>query len=425
MHREKFIALDWLRFALAIYLVLFHTLKEYGDIKAIQWIYSSMSLGFYSTSTFFVLSGFLLAHVYIGRNQGRNLDYKRFWIKRFASLYPIHILALIIVLPLVVANAGGITQITVTPNTNDWAEGGNIASHMLGMGGFISNILLHVSLMHAWSPFYTTFNFATWSLSALFFFYLVFPFIGPALARIHRPLLALVAIGLIYALPALYMFMTGTNDNVVAHGIMHRNPLLRLPEFLAGVVLHQIYLRHKLLMASLFSARGTLISLGFIVGCFALSAWIHAEVRGGWYYLLHNGLLLPSQLLLVLMCAWFQPDSNTAQAKVATRLGVASLSIFALHTPLNMISSKIEKLILGAIEMFTTQAPVSVSSLLSLAGEQTRELWMYPFFLAGVVVVCVLFQEQLVNRARTIVQERLLDKNKNKRGRPGMFHGHA
>ncbi|WP_299257148.1 acyltransferase [uncultured Kushneria sp.] len=423
MHREKFVALDWLRFALAIYLVLFHTLKEYGDIKAVQWIYSSMSLGFYSTSTFFILSGFLLAHVYIGRDQGRHLDYKRFWIKRFASLYPIHILALIIVLPLVVINAGGIAQITVTPNTNDWAEGGSMASHVLGMGGFMSNLLLHVSLLHAWNPFYTTFNFATWSLSALFFFYLVFPFIGPALARIHRPLLALAAIGLIYALPALYMFLTGTNDNVIAHGLMHRNPLFRLPEFLAGVVLHQIYLRHKLLMATLFSARGTMACLAFILGCFAFSAWIHAEVRGSWYYLLHNGLLLPSQLLLVLMCAWFQPDSNTAQARLAARLGVASLSIFALHTPLNMVSSKIEKLMQGTIEMFTTQAPISVSSLIQLAGEQTRELWMYPFFLAGVVAVCLLFQEQLVNRMRMAIQERLL--NRQKRARSDMFHGHA
>lgn len=423
MHREKFVALDWLRFALAIYLVLFHTLKEYGDIKAVQWIYSSMSLGFYSTSTFFVLSGFLLAHVYIGRNQGQGLDYKRFWIKRFASLYPIHILALIIVLPLVVINAGGITQIAVTPNTNDWAEGGSAASHMLGMGGFMANLLLHVSLLHAWSPFYTTFNFATWSLSALLFFYLVFPFIGPALARMHRPLLALLAIGLVYAVPALYMFLAGINDNVIAHGIMHRNPLIRLPEFLSGVVLHQVYLRHKLLMATLFSARGTVLCLAFILGCFAFSAWIHAEVRGGWYYLLHNGLLLPSQLLLVLMCAWFQPDSNTAQARLAARLGLASLSIFALHTPLNMISSKIEKLVLGGIEMLTTQAPVSLSSLLNLAGDQTRELWMYPFFLAGVVVVCVLFQEQLVNRTRLFVQNRLL--NREKRNHPGMFQGHA
>ena len=423
MHREKFVALDWLRFALAIYLVLFHTLKEYGDIKAVQWIYSSMSLGFYSTSTFFILSGFLLAHVYIGRDQGRHLDYKRFWIKRFASLYPIHILALIIVLPLMVINAGGIAQITVTPNTNDWAEGGSMASHVLGMGGFMSNLLLHVSLLHAWNPFYTTFNFATWSLSALFFFYLVFPFIGPALARIHRPLLALAAIGLIYALPALYMFLTGTNDNVIAHGLMHRNPLFRLPEFLAGVVLHQIYLRHKLLMATLFSTRGTMACLAFILGCFAFSAWIHAEVRGSWYYLLHNGLLLPSQLLLVLMCAWFQPDSNTAQARLAARLGVASLSIFALHTPLNMVSSKIEKLMQGTIEMFTTQAPISVSSLIQLAGEQTRELWMYPFFMAGVVVVCVLFQEQLVNRMRNAIQDRLL--SRQKRASANMYHGHA
>ncbi|WP_456267764.1 acyltransferase [Kushneria sp. AK178] len=423
MHREKFIALDWLRFALAIYLVLFHTLKEYGEIKGIQWIYSSMSLGFYSTSTFFVLSGFLLAHVYIGKNQGRGLDYRRFWIKRFASLYPIHILALVIVLPLVVINAGGLAQITVTPNTNDWAEGSGIASHTLGMGGVISNLLLHVSLLHAWSPFYTTFNFATWSLSALFFFYLVFPFIGPALARLHRPLLALMVIGLVYAVPALYMFFAGINDNVIAHGAMHRNPLIRLPEFLAGVVLHQVYLRHKLLMAFLFSARGMMLSLAFILGCFAFSAWIHAEVRGGWYYLLHNGLLLPSQLLLVLMCAWFQPDSETAQARLASRLGVASLSIFALHTPLNMISSKVEKLILGAIEMLTTQAPISVSSMISLGSEQARELWMYPFFLAAVVVACVLFQEQLVNRMRTFIQKRLL--NREKRHRPEVLRGHA
>lgn len=48
---------------------------------------------------------------------------------------------------------------------------------------------------------------------------------------------------------------------------------------------------------------------------------------------------------------------------------------------------------------------------------------MYPFFLAGVVAVCLLFQEQLVNRMRMAIQERLL--NRQKRARSNMFHGHA
>lgn len=73
MKQKDFWALDWLRFLLALYLVLYHTLKgHYGPI-ADTWIEALLELGNMATSVFFVLSGFLLTHVYVILRDGREV----------------------------------------------------------------------------------------------------------------------------------------------------------------------------------------------------------------------------------------------------------------------------------------------------------------------------------------------------------------
>ncbi|MBB5504281.1 hypothetical protein [Paraburkholderia atlantica] len=44
-----------------------------------------------------------------------------------------------------------------------------------------ANAVLQLLLLQAWNPFYLSFNISSWSLSTLFFFYLLFPALAPRL----------------------------------------------------------------------------------------------------------------------------------------------------------------------------------------------------------------------------------------------------
>ena len=91
--KEHFIGLEWLRFLLGVYVVVFHTLHNYPSEEKPSWLVDLTGVGFFATSSFFVLSGFLLAHVYCRQGQLRE-PARSFWSRRFANLYPLHLFSL-------------------------------------------------------------------------------------------------------------------------------------------------------------------------------------------------------------------------------------------------------------------------------------------------------------------------------------------
>jgi peptidoglycan/LPS O-acetylase OafA/YrhL len=74
-------ALTSLRFFAAFMIFMFH-LQNYDATPWLQAIGGSMRHG---VSFFFVLSGFILTHVYSSREK---LDPRMFFLSRFARLYP-------------------------------------------------------------------------------------------------------------------------------------------------------------------------------------------------------------------------------------------------------------------------------------------------------------------------------------------------
>ncbi|HET8790280.1 MAG TPA: acyltransferase [Modicisalibacter sp.] len=403
--KERFFGLEWLRFFLGLYIVIFHTLHTYSSID--DWSGYITSIGFFSTSAFFVLSGFLLAHVYLDSDKRLREPAKSFWIKRFSNLYPIHIGAML----LAMAISTLIGYLAITPGDAgasirfvlyDVNDGSTVESitHYMSDAELALNILLNLTLLHAWNPLYLTFNPVTWSISALFFFYLTFPWIAPRLSRVTSQRWALVLTNLIYLIPPLVVIAT-TDFAMPETGLLHRNPLIRLPEFMAGILLCALYTQRRQMGLRLGAGMQMAILL-FIALSIVIGSWMLRNLGSAWYYLLHNGLLLPAQLALIFVVAHWSPPSTARMRRLAGRLGGASLPMFALHVPLFVIFTRAERVLRGEPSLCLS----SISRCMDAAGDAS--IWLYPVFLLFTVLFCVVFQEAYVMRIREWLQRKLL-----------------
>lgn len=197
-------ALTGLRAVAALVVVLHHaapTLLRVPGSRAVT------ALGYLGVSLFFVLSGLVLAW------SARPVRARHFWGRRFARVYPLHLAALLAVVPVLVAR-------DQTPTA-----GSTLAS---------------LSLVQAWSTdrsVYYGLNAVSWSLSCEAFFYLLFPLLvlvlaAPA-ARAPGRLLAGLLLGNL-GLVGLRVLLV--DDPSVRYALGYVNPLARLPEFAVGVV---------------------------------------------------------------------------------------------------------------------------------------------------------------------------------------------
>lgn len=417
--KERFIGLEWLRFGLGLYIVIFHTLHNYPSISG--WSHYITDIGFFSTSSFFVLSGFLLAHVYLDHHQSLREPARSFWIKRFANLYPIHIGALL--LAMLVSTAVG--KLAITPQdaaasirfviydvNNDLGQTDPEAlRHYMSDSELAVNLALNVSLLHAWNPLYLTFNPPSWSISALMFFYLVFPWAAPRLFRVRHVGRALALTNLLYLLPPLVVIAL-TDYGMPETGILHRNPLIRLPEFIAGILLCVLYSRWR--QAGYRPGRGLCLAMALWVAVSVVVAvWLLGQGHA-WYYLLHNGLLLPAQLMLILLMTRVPSHADPRLRQLARRLGGASLPMFALHVPLYVIFTRVEQVLAGE----PLRCLDDFRGCLEAAGESS--LMMYPVFLLVTVLFCVMFQERFVLRVREHLQRLLTGRLLPSAGRSGI-----
>lgn len=407
--KEHFIGLEWLRFLLGVYVVVFHTLHSYPNEQKPSWLADLTGVGFFATSSFFVLSGFLLAHVYCRQGQLRE-PARSFWSRRFANLYPLHLFSLLLTIGVlfIIGNLGippddskaSIRFVIYDTNADLAGASRETLEHFMSNGELLLNSALQLLMLQAWNPYYLTFNAPLWSISTLFFFYLSFPLLAPRLMRTGHKGWWLVAITLIYLLPPLWVIQS-QEYGMPYTGILHRLPLLRLPEFLAGILLYGLFrqLRESGYQLQL-SAK--LLLGGFSLLCFGAAIWL-LKGEQYWYFLLHNGLLLPAQLALVYLCALIATPDNERLIHWSQRLGAASLPLFVLHVPIFIIFSRSEKL-LGVASPACFERWTSCARQ---AGEQPLSLWFYPLFLLVTIALCVWAQENAVVPARRWLLRRL------------------
>ena len=151
----KFEVRGWtaLRGIASIWVVLYHFARHFSTPLQGPWITN----GYWGVDVFFTLSGAVLYYVYAQSFASGGFSYRDFLWKRFARLYPVHFISLLIALAITIG--GPIAGLGAPPKYDAlWAT------------------LVSLSLLQGWNltPGLTL-NYPSWSISTEFFAYLLFP----------------------------------------------------------------------------------------------------------------------------------------------------------------------------------------------------------------------------------------------------------
>ena len=209
-----------LRFFAALWVVLY----TYVNALKLGVHFGLIDHGYLGVDLFFVLSGFILSHVYLegfgleGFGGGR-FTYAHFITHRLARIYPLHIATLLFTLLLV-----GVAAWKGVPLD---ANAGNPAA-----------LPAHLLLMQAWGLAPTaSFNHPSWSISAEWFAYLSFPAVAAAAWRLRRR--PMLAVGLaILLLVVLNIGFEAVAGFPLTHATFQWGALRIVPAFLLGAALY-------------------------------------------------------------------------------------------------------------------------------------------------------------------------------------------
>ncbi len=404
--KKKFAGLDLLRFALAFYLMVFHSIHQFPQSEHLPLI-ALAGLGGFATSTFFVLSGFILAHVYFGSGALLRGGRYAFFVKRLSNLYTIHLIALALLL--IVSLAG--TRALNTFYLLSLHEDSPTAQFLTPVPAAV-NWLANLTLVQAWNPLYSSVNPPSWSLSALLFFYLAFPIVAPKLLASRRPAALTIGFWLLYLTPPAIASAMHWYGPAGVGTILH-DPMIRLPEFLVGILAYRLYRDGRL---NWMTDRPSTIALlvAFVTLCFIGAAQLVAGGAPFWKYIVHNGALTPAEVTLVVLCCAVDVPQRFTQW--SARLGNAALALFAIHGPIFLVSVKALKL--ASIGESPLRCATHFSACVAASKHVDPSMATYPVYLIGTAIAAVYFQERCIVPLRDKIRHRLLSRGQRRLARP-------
>ena len=207
-----------LRFFAAFWVVTFH----YWPKLDVGFTPAIAQKGYLGVEAFFVLSGFILCHVYLsGFGEGR-FRYGDFLWNRLARVYPLHLFTLVGVGAMAIV--GTIVGLNVDPNILSWPS-------------LPANLLL----VHAWgfAPV-AGWNHASWSISAEWFAYLSFPAFAFAAWKLRdRPWVAVF--GALAVIAGIYPAFQALAGFPLTEATIKWGALRIVPCFALGCALHALW----------------------------------------------------------------------------------------------------------------------------------------------------------------------------------------
>lgn len=304
-------ALTTLRFLAALWVVLF-TAWPYLDVGFVP---VAVTKGYLGVEVFFVLSGFILSHVYLeaaGQGRAAGFSYRGFLWARVARVYPLHLVTLAGMIALGVGAT--VAGLTVSESLLDWRS-----------------LPAHLTLTHAWGlASSAAFNHPSWSISAEWFAYLSFPAFAFAAWRMReRPVLAtaLAAAGAL-ALYALFEPLAGFS---LTEATFRWGALRIVPCFALGCALYLIHRRAPVAHAGLVALA---CGAGLLV-CASLGLWDPLVV------LFAGGLILG-------LGGLENARAGVFASKTGVYLGEISYSIYMVCAPVLLLGVNVAARLTGA-----------------------------------------------------------------------------
>lgn len=309
--------LTFTRYVAALTVVFFH----YGASvfpASIAWLNPVLTAGPIAVSYFYVLSGFIMAIAYYRPGQLQALDKKRYWIARIARIYPVYLLALLIM----------------------------IAAKWQSAGSDPGTVLLSLSMLQAWVPGYPlTLNSPGWSLSVEAFFYLTFPLLIMLVKRHHLKQLAIAALLFWLATQILHTGLLNSAGYAplnLMHDFIYYNPAMHLNTFILGFIAG-VWLKEGRLQTLATPGLNTSMLAGVTLLLAVLLVLREPLIAASSLQFDYtNGLVAPLFLLFIILLALNTGViSRLLQHHWLVLLGEASFSLYILQKPLHGIYTRL------------------------------------------------------------------------------------
>jgi len=305
------------RFIAALSVVFFH----YGQTvfpANIHFLFENLTAGPIAVGYFYVLSGFIMAIAYYqtDKNKQHGINKKKYWVARFARIYPVYLLALLLI----------------------------VAAKFKTLGEQWETLPLHLLLLQSWFPSYPiTLNTPGWSLSVEAFFYLLFPFLLLWIYKSGTKII--IPLCLVLWLATQIILMSALNSDVYApktylHDFIYYNPIMHLSSFIMGILVGTHFKQNQSTPAL---KKNTLwLSLSFVLIFLLIWGRPHLEVLLNYKLAYTNGLLAPAFLLFIVLLG----KNKGLISKVFSHawlilLGEASYSLYILQKPIHGLYDKI------------------------------------------------------------------------------------
>lgn len=301
-------ALTTLRFLAALWVVLYTAWPH----LEVGFTPVAVTKGYLGVETFFVLSGFILSHVYLEAAGERRFSYGGFLWARLARVYPLHLVTLFGMIGL--GAAATVAGLSIDGSLTDWRA-----------------LPAHLTLTHAWGlATSSAFNHPSWSISAEWAAYLGFPAFAVVAWRLRdRPVLA-TGLAAVFAL-ALYAAFEPLAGYSLTEATFRWGALRIVPCFALGCALYLIHRRGGVP----FAGPVALISGIALLTSASLGLWDAITVLAAGGLILGLGSLDNAR-------------AGILGSKTGVYLGEISYSIYMVCAPVLLLTTNVAARLTGA-----------------------------------------------------------------------------
>nr|CAA6800867.1 MAG: Peptidoglycan/LPS O-acetylase OafA/YrhL, contains acyltransferase and SGNH-hydrolase domains [uncultured Thiotrichaceae bacterium] len=303
--------LTFTRYLAALTVVFFHFGQEAFPATN-TWLHPVITAGPIAVSYFFVLSGFIMAVAYYApakNNPDTSFDKWKYWVARFARIYPVYLIALLLMI------------------------GANLKTD----GSDPFTVLLSLSTLQAWVPGYAmTLNSPGWSISVEMFFYICFPMLMLLINKDKLKLLLTAGIILWISTQLLQIYLHNLGSytpGTPLHEFIFYHPLMHINTFVIGLVTGVYFCNGK--MDSLNNRWNGLAAFTVtVIIILALAYEYKFKATFGFSIVYNNGLITPLFLALVVLLATNRGVTQKILSwPILLLLGEASYSLYILQRP--------------------------------------------------------------------------------------------